>query len=394
MTKNKLTIRHTSLHKNVYKEDKNPIEVSKNVYKKDREKFVFYTNLNVNNFRGLKQDECNLRYSLQKNVVREHGKKERKYLGKIEIKNEKIKCIREIQKLTPNYHQSIVDEYKEFIKGYCNELNFLLLDEIQAATSYRLIVGLGNPSVMETAMTLHNTYGIPYIPGQALKGVMRSYFLQKYYDIEENKFDDIEFNNKKINSKHLYKNIFGDDFNGEDNKKGNVIFFDSFPVSEQITIEKDVMTPHYGKYYGDGENPTDLFNTNPISFYTIKNTKFSFMVALIEETIDVSKDKSIDTQELKSFIFKLIKETLEEHGVGAKTAVGYGYFNDFKMIKNKKIKKESCQNDIQVELDQINKISDGNKKYEAISNFYHDNDVNKLGKEQKSQLAKYMKECF
>ncbi|WP_434302006.1 type III-B CRISPR module RAMP protein Cmr6 [Clostridium botulinum] len=388
---NRSCIKH---NKNIDKKDKYPIEVSKNVYRKGAEQFIFYKNLDISNFMGSKQDECNLIYSLQRNIVRESGsKKERRYLGKIETNNEKIKCIREIQRLKPYYHQSIVKEYIKSIKKYCRELNFLV-NEMEGITSYRLVVGLGNPSVTETSMTLHNIYGIPYIPGQALKGITRSYFLQKYFDIEKKEFGIIKINAAEFKAKELYKIIFGDDYYGEANEKGSIIFFDAFPVSDEIIIEKDVMTPHYSNYYGKGWNPTDEFSTNPIPFYTVKNTKFNFLFALIKEEIRMNEEKIIYAEDLKNFVSKLIKEALEEHGVGAKTSVGYGYFNDVKVIEDKKTKKRLSPNDIQLQLNQINKILDKNKKHEAIMDFYANNDVSKLGKEQKSQLAKYMKECL
>ncbi|GAA0126556.1 hypothetical protein UT300019_24590 [Clostridium sp. CTA-19] len=393
MSQNKLNRSCIKHNENINIEDKYPIEVSKNVYRKGTEKFIFYRNLDISNFKRSKEDECNLRYSLQKNVVRESGKKERRYLGKIKTNNEKIKCIGELERLKPNYHQSIVKEYIESIKKYCSELNFSV-NKIEGITSYRLVVGLGNPSVTETSMTLHNIYGIPYIPGQALKGIIRSYFLQKYFDIEKKEFSIIKINAAEFKAKELYKIIFGDDYYGEANEKGSIIFFDAFPVSNEIIIEKDVMTPHYSNYYGKGWNPTDEFSTNPIPFYTVKNTKFNFIFALSRQKINVSEDKLIYAQDLKEFISKLMKEALQEHGVGSKTSVGYGYFNDVKAIEDKKSKKESFPNDIQIELDQINKILDKNKKHEAIMNFYGNNDVSKLGKEQKRQLAKYMKECL
>src|SRR5690348_13694917 len=35
----------------------------------------------------------------------------------------------------------------------------------------RMVVGLGSESVLETSICLHRTYGVPYIPGSALKGL-------------------------------------------------------------------------------------------------------------------------------------------------------------------------------------------------------------------------------
>ena len=39
----------------------------------------------------------------------------------------------------------------------------------------RLILGLGGENVSETGLTLHQTYGVPYLPGSALKGLAAHY---------------------------------------------------------------------------------------------------------------------------------------------------------------------------------------------------------------------------
>src|ERR1700680_515711 len=39
----------------------------------------------------------------------------------------------------------------------------------------RLIVGLGSENVLETGIRLHHTYGLPVIPGSALKGLAAHY---------------------------------------------------------------------------------------------------------------------------------------------------------------------------------------------------------------------------
>src|SRR5437660_6750837 len=39
----------------------------------------------------------------------------------------------------------------------------------------RLIVGLGGENILETGITLHHTYGVPMIPGTALKGLAAHY---------------------------------------------------------------------------------------------------------------------------------------------------------------------------------------------------------------------------
>src|SRR4051812_25489068 len=41
----------------------------------------------------------------------------------------------------------------------------------EATVRGRMVVGLGAESVLETAISLHRIYGVPYIPGSALKGL-------------------------------------------------------------------------------------------------------------------------------------------------------------------------------------------------------------------------------
>ncbi|NFD30092.1 type III-B CRISPR module RAMP protein Cmr6 [Clostridium botulinum] len=412
-------------YKNEYKYNKKNVEKndgkdkynreSKNIYKKYETEYIFCTNLEINNFKDSKSNIDNIKYLFEKLVVREKKEKEKQYLGEIEFNNHKIRTIKEISKLKFTYHKLIVKEYIYSIKEYCNELNFLV-NEIEGITSHRLVVGLGNPSVTETSMTLHNIYGIPYIPGQSLKGITRSYFLQKYFDIEKEEFSMIKINGTEFKAKKLYKIIFGDDTYDEENEKGSIIFFNAFPVSDEIKIEKDVMTPHYGNYYEKGWNPTDEFSTNPIPFYTVKNTKFNFLFALTKEEIRMNEEKIIYAQDLKNFVSKLIKEALEEHGVGAKTSVGYGYFNICKNdvikkleserqnkideeqkrlereVKERKFKEDTKDmNELQIELYKMNQIIDKNKKNRYVMEFYNNN-IDELEGDKRKQLAVYMKE--
>jgi len=181
-------------------------------------------------------------------------------------------------------------------------------------TDWRLVVGLGGGSVYETSMTLHHIYGIPYIPGSAVKGVTRSWIIGEVFNnSEEDALNNPSFITIFGNQKH----------------KGKVIFLDAFPI-QAPEIKPDVMNPHFGDYYSgkkDKNNnlipPADYLNTGPIFFLTVENTSFNFYL------IAKNKDKSVFNIEISDFtIMKWLKKALLEHGIGAKTAVGYGYFND------------------------------------------------------------------
>ncbi len=233
----------------------------------------------------------------------------------------------------------------------CESLNWSN-DSLYMDITNNLIVGLGEPNIVETSMTIHHTYGIPYIPGQAVKGMFRNYFLTKLIKDKKNS-GQLDGFKKKISSVKLYEIIFGDilekDNNQDDNRKGSVIFFDAFPY-ERCTISKDIMTPHYASYYsGSADSPRDTENPIPIPFYVVKNTTFVFhygirdeMIAKVTEMTDDKKlqaDAGITVAELNLFIREHLQTALEEQGIGAKTSVGYGYLkNNQKMYEEEKKK--------------------------------------------------------
>ena len=118
--------------------------------------------------------------------------------------------------------------------------------------------------------------------------------------------------------------IFGEGHNQKKQKEGDVIFFDAFPCKE-ITIARDVMTPHYAQYYtGNGCAPTDTENPVPIFFYVVKDTNFAFHYAVCKDLI--VKKKKVQASKLKGFIHDTLEAALCEFGIGAKTSVGYGHF--------------------------------------------------------------------
>ena len=237
---------------------------------------------------------------------------------------------------------------------------------------WRMVVGLGGESVYETSITLHHIYGIPFIPASSIKGVVRSWIITEVFgekSVPENEKDfpliNAEFraltmNNKESESfceffgcpKDMSKIVFKDgkpvykrDKNGKlttkyekekatgvslKNKEGKstehiglITFFDAFPTKEP-NIEPDIMNSHYGDYYGKDINaPTDFLKTNPIPFLTVKDTPFQFVIGSKNEKLEGFKIGKKDDGSDKT-ISDWLKDALENHGIGAKTAVGYG----------------------------------------------------------------------
>lgn len=237
-------------------------------------------------------------------------------------------------------------------------LNLSML-HCEGAIDWRLIVGLGNESVYETSMTLHHVYGIPYIPASAVKGVVRSWMITEIFsDVSA---DPEEKNSPLVNAEYRayqdqgFCKIFGCPAktkkvlfeNGEPAKgdkkyetydtalakehQGRVWFFDAFSLSKP-EIEVDIMNPHYMPYYSDGEPPADYHDPKPIPFLTVKRgTVFQFLVGIKDSDDEVIESGQFHGRKPSEVVKEWLKKALEEHGIGAKTAVGYGYMKDCKI---------------------------------------------------------------
>lgn len=226
-----------------------------------------------------------------------------------------------------NYADNITESAKA-IFGDCN------FEQLELEVDWRLAIGLGTESVYETSLTLHHIYGIPYIPAQSLKGAVRNYTINKYFESEV----DAIINNKtfcllfgtpeeikvKIDNKitKSFKSAIKKDF------AGFVTFFEAFPLYlDGKTIKEDIMNPHYGDYYAKNKAPGDYYNPNPINFLTVENTPFRFVFGVNPKN-NVKVTWFNEEMLLIDLAKKLIKEALILSGVGAKTAVGYGYFKE------------------------------------------------------------------
>lgn len=178
-------------------------------------------------------------------------------------------------------------------------------DHFDARTDWRMVVGLGGETVLETDLTLHHVYGIPYIPGSALKGLTRAYVTG---EVEGYRSKKLEEDGSDV------QRIFG-----TQKDAGSVIFFDAMPVKAEFEVSLDIMNPHYPDYYGDKKPPTNNQNLNPITFLTITNATFTFALAL-RRGDEAKDDEKGDVGKVKGWL----QQALRNYGVGGKTSAGYG----------------------------------------------------------------------
>jgi CRISPR-associated protein Cmr6 len=164
----------------------------------------------------------------------------------------------------------------------------------------RLAVGLGAESVLETSIALHRTYGLPYIPGSALKGLAAAYAHQRLDDERWRKGGD------------AHRVMFGTTA-----QAGYVTFFDALytPRSghDGRALWPDVITVHHPDYYqrsgGNLQPPADWDSPTPVPFVTATG---SYFVALAGPPAWVEA------------ALGMLEGALRDMGVGAKTSSGYG----------------------------------------------------------------------
>ena len=230
---------------------------------------------------------------------------------------------------------------KQLVAHY-DDRNKGIMVQVQLIQNWRMVLNLGATTAYNNGFLLHKIYGVPYLPGQAIKGVLRHYVIATYF----------ESNEKKAWQNESYRLLFGneevesDEKDGDEKNKvirasqGKAIFFDVFPTNDNFTIEADIMNPHNTKYYEPSnlsQYPNDTTNPVPIKFLTLKDASFNITVFVPKEY----KEKKIDFPDSNEWnspqnaLKQLLSEAMEFQGIGAKTNLGYGRLNPKQRKKSK-----------------------------------------------------------
>lgn len=163
----------------------------------------------------------------------------------------------------------------------------------EATTCGPLAIGLGNASAYEVGLTLHHTYGVPYLPASALKGLALRAALQNGMaeaDLAE---------------------LFGNT-----GQAGAVDFLDGWLLPNQgPNLQLDTITVHHPDYYGSGKEwPTDFDDPNPVTFLSVPvGLRFELAIVGRGDWAGLAAD--------------LLRWGLEHLGLGGKTNAGYGGFS-------------------------------------------------------------------
>lgn len=251
-------------------------------------------------FRGFVYKCSNLGLLLDRYIGYKYFKHENKWQFKEEDKASFLKEIKE----NFRFDEMVIEHNHVRWQAIARSLHHHQI--FTASPEWRMVVGLGQSSILETSITLDRITGIPIIPGSALKGLAASYAM--LCELETTSRDEAEANPE-------FKAIFG-----SQEQVGAVIFLDAIPTKVP-KLEPDIMNNHHSEYYSDqnGQTPPAPWDSpNPVYFLTLgQSSEFTFAVA--------GRDKKESTQGLVNQGIQWLKNGLSELGVGAKTASGYGY---------------------------------------------------------------------
>ncbi|MCL6448822.1 MAG: type III-B CRISPR module RAMP protein Cmr6 [Armatimonadetes bacterium] len=212
--------------------------------------------------------------------------------------------------------QNFYNQVKKQIEAGFQELKHLyeLRGPERLSISWRLVIGLGGASVYETSFTFHHLYGVPWILGSAFKGVVRSYLITSLFEASE----------EKALRNPVFREIFGSPpkEGAYPAQQGKVFFFDAYP--EEFSKSKlgyDIMNCHFPEYYAGKGYPVDFAQPNPVPFLVVENTGFCFWWGTLRTERAILKTE-LGGKDISGWIL----EALKEHGLGAKTSLGYGLF--------------------------------------------------------------------
>lgn len=181
---------------------------------------------------------------------------------------------------------------------------------ISTTSTAPFATGLGNEHPIENGFAFLTPYGLPYLAGSGVKGILRR-SMQELMDDGKHGF-----------TFHAIDALFGPEniSQPEDAKRGALDFWDVFPNPAGGKLAVEIMTPHYSKYYQGEETPHDAGAPIPVSFLAVPaKSQFDFHVVCQPTRLP----ESLQTQ-WRTLLDRAFQHAFEWVGFGAKTSVGYG----------------------------------------------------------------------
>ncbi|HMY00861.1 MAG TPA: type III-B CRISPR module RAMP protein Cmr6 [Agitococcus sp.] len=233
---------------------------------------------------------------------------------------------------------------------------------ITAKSISPFMTGTGMEHPLENGFAFLQPYGLPYLAGSSIKGVLRNTARL----LQQNAFGEGTQGWTPL----AIETLFGSDDEHTGNevidhaRRGALTFWDVIILpKEEIkggvktrSLKIDILTPHQSHYLQGTASPHDSGDPVPVPFLAVGvGAEFNFHIQANPALLD----KYSDTWQ--SLIESCFKYTFDWLGFGAKTAVGYGVLKqDEAQAKAAKEERENAQ--ATAKLEEENKGKSDNQK--------------------------------
>lgn len=216
--------------------------------------------------------------------------------------------------------KNLVDRQQDLANGLPHHFSWPAIATSPFAT------GLGNEHPLENGFAFLSPYGLPYLPGSGIKGVLRR---------AAEELASGEWGDRHGWTAEYIANLFGPGENDPTRdsapRQGALRFWDVYPQpaasikDDRLLLGVEIMTPHLGDYYQGKATPNTSLSPNPIPFLSVlPGSRFCFHVECHPGLVAPELSEASDNPRWQSLLAAAFEHAGEWLGFGAKTAVGYG----------------------------------------------------------------------
>lgn len=193
--------------------------------------------------------------------------------------------------------------------------------------------GLGNEHPLENGFSFLNPYGLPYLPGSGVKGVLRQAARElasgdwgETHGWDQGERFMLVLNKTRVPMTMLDVLFGKQSANGEtEHVRGALRFWDVFPQIPGTQLVVEVMTAHQSHYLQGTDTPHESGQPNPINFVTVPpGAGFHFHIQCDQPFLARLAPELALREVWQSLLSAALEHAFDWLGFGAKTAVGYG----------------------------------------------------------------------
>ena len=218
---------------------------------------------------------------------------------------------------------------------------------ISAKSLAPFMTGTGMEHPLENGFAFIQPYGLPYLAGSSVKGVLR----HTARLLAENAFGEGSYGwNLKTEEALFGSDVPTGNENADQFLRGALTFWDVIVSPKEIdkggkktqSMSVDILTPHQSHYLQGTDTPHDSGQPIPVPFLCVAaGADFNFHITANPHLLEQAGLSDC----WQTMLQKCFEYTLDWFGFGAKTAVGYGVLklDTAKLEKDKKQREEQAK---------------------------------------------------